>query len=60
LATLESTPRPGYRLDGSQPGPAPAVWVKFKLDVRRGHSKEYMVTVTCADGTPQMTETADD
>jgi hypothetical protein len=60
LATLQSTPRPGYRLDGSQPGPAPSAWVKFKLDVRRGHSNEYMVTVTCAGGVPRMTETSDD
>jgi hypothetical protein len=53
-------PRSGYRLDGSQGGPAPAVWVKFKLDVRRGHSNEYTVTVTCVDGVPRTTETAED
>jgi hypothetical protein len=52
-------PRPGYRIDGSQPGPAPAAWVKFKVDVSRGHATEYLVTVTCVGGVPQKVETTD-
>ena len=59
-ATLDTmAPRPGYRIDGFQPGPAPAAWVKFKVDVSRGHATEYLVTVTCPGGVPQMAETTD-
>lgn len=59
-ATLDTmAPRPGYRIDGSQPGPAPAAWVKFKVDVSRGHATEYLVTVTCVGGVPQKVETTD-
>jgi hypothetical protein len=59
-ATLDTmAPRPGFRLDGSQPGPAPTAWVRFKVDVSRGHATEYLVTVTCPGGVPQMAETVD-
>lgn len=59
-ATLDTmSPRPGYRMDGSQPGPGPTVWVKFKVDVSRGHATEYLVTVSCPGGVPQMSETTD-
>jgi hypothetical protein len=58
--TLDTmAPRPGYRIDGFQPGPASAAWVKFKVDVSRGHATEYLVTVTCAGGVPQKAETTD-
>lgn len=52
-------PRPGYRIDGSQPGPAQSASVRFKVDVAHGHATEYLVTVTCPDGRPNMTEAAD-
>ena len=59
-ATLDTmTPRQGYRLDGSDQGPATAAWVRFKVDVQRGHANEYQVTITCAAGAPQAAETAD-
>jgi hypothetical protein len=60
VATLDSmAPRSGYRIDGSQPGPAQTAWVRFKFDVSRGHAPEYTVTVTCPGGVPQMTEAAE-
>jgi hypothetical protein len=59
-ATLDTmTPRQGYRLDGSDRGPAAAAWVRFKVDVQHGHADEYLVTITCAAGAPQSAETAD-
>jgi hypothetical protein len=58
--TVETTtPRPGFRLDGSDRGPANEAWVRFKVDVEHGHATEYHVTVTCIAGVPQLTETVD-
>lgn len=60
VARLDTmAPRPGYRLDGSQPGPAQTAWARFKADVSHGHATEYLVTVTCPGGVPQMSEAAD-
>ena len=60
LATLSSiSPNQGYRVDDKLLGPAPAAWVKFKLDVQHGHATEYTVTVDCPAGTPQDHLTAD-
>jgi hypothetical protein len=61
LATIGNVvPRSGYRIDGYAAGPAASVWVKFKLDVRRGHSTEYHETVTCSGGVPKLAENVDD
>ena len=60
VATLDTmAPRAGYRIDGFQAGPAQTAWVRFKVDVSRGHATEYLVTVTCPGGVPQLVETAD-
>ena len=54
LATLSSiSPSEGFRVDDKLLGPAPAAWVKFKVDVQHGHATEYTVTVDCPAGTPQ-------
>jgi hypothetical protein len=60
LATLSSiSPSQGFRVDDKLLGPAPAAWVKFKLDVQHGHATEYTVTVDCPAGTPQDHLTTD-
>jgi len=59
-ARLETmTPRQGFRLDGSDAGPATAAWVRFKQDVEHGHGTEYQVTITCVDGAARVKESAD-
>jgi len=48
-------PADGYSADGNGPGPASAVWVKFKSG-----SSELTVTVNCVGGRPHLVTSADD
>jgi len=59
-ASIETiSPRQGYRIDNSDKGPGSSAYVKFRQEVDRGHGNEYRVTVTCAQGVPQISEEAD-
>lgn len=52
-ATLQTwTPKPGYQAEDISAGPAAQVNVKFKSDT----ASSYLVTVTCSQGTPTLSE----
>jgi hypothetical protein len=52
-ATLQTwTPKPGYQAEDISAGPATQVSVKFKSDT----ASSYLVTVTCSQGTPTLSE----
>jgi hypothetical protein len=46
------TPKPGYQTDDIAAGPATQVSIKFKSDT----ASSYLVTVTCPQGTPTLSE----
>jgi len=52
-ATMQTwTPKPGYQTDDIAAGPATQVSIKFKSDT----ASSYLVTVTCPQGTPTLSE----
>jgi|GEM_PF-3042855 len=58
VTIVVASPATGYRFDGSDFGPGPSAYVRFKRD--KGHG-DYRVTATCdATGKPTFTVANDD